>query len=639
MRTTPQEKSGASSEAVGGVAIGTFYFDWNWVIGKLAELGVSSPGLAKKSLETLGLTLDSGRMKTQLSAARRKAKNNGALRAHSSLVLDGPERAPSRAMLYPVGFKKEDFSKPIVGIASTWSMVTPCNMHIDQLAREAEAGANAAGGKAIIFDTITVSDGISMGTEGMKYSLVSREVIADSIETVVGAEGMDGFVALGGCDKNMPGALMAIARLNRPAVFVYGGTILPGCITGDSRKLDIVSVFEAVGAHANKRINDRELHAIESCAIPGPGSCGGMYTANTMASAIEALGMSLPNSSAQNAVSKAKREDCRRAGAAVVKMLKNGLRPRDIMTRKAFENAITVVIALGGSTNAVLHLLAIASAAEVKLNLDDFTRVGKHVPVLADLKPSGKHLMSELVAIGGIRPLMRILLDAGLLHGDCLTVTGETIAQTLRSVKPYPANQTIIRPLANPIKADSHLVILYGNLAPEGAVAKITGKEGLRFTGKARVFNSEEQALEKILDGTIVKGDVIVIRFEGPKGGPGMREMLSPTSAIMGKGLGKDVALITDGRFSGGSHGFVVGHITPEAYVGGPLAFIRNGDPITIDADKRRLNLEISPAEFKKRRRAWTPSKPRYTRGVLAKYAHLVTSASLGAVTDQNLKL
>ena len=433
--------------------------------------------------------------------------------------------------------------------------------------------------------------------------------------------------------------MIAIARLNRPAVFVYGGTILPGCITGDNRKLDIVSVFEAVGAHANQKIDDQQFQAIESCAIPGPGSCGGMYTANTMASAIEALGMSLPNSSAQNATSEAKKDDCRRAGAAVVEMLKQGIYPLDIMTKKAFENSISVVIALGGSTNAVLHLLAIAHAAKVKLTLDDFTRIGKRVPVLADLKPSGKHLMSELVAIGGIRPLMKTLLDAGLLHGDCLTVTGQTMAETLRDVQPYPVGQTIIQPLDQPIKKDSHLVILYGNLAPEGAVAKITGKEGLCFTGQARVFNSEEAALEKILDGTIVKGDVVVIRFEGPRGGPGMREMLSPTSAIMGKGLGKDVALITDGRFSGGSHGFVVGHITPEAYVGGPLALLKNGDPITIDAEKRQLNLDLPAAELKKRRKAWKAPKPRYTRGVLAKYASAVTSASLGAVTDSNLAL
>jgi dihydroxy-acid dehydratase len=580
-------------------------------------------------------------MKTKLSSSARSSAphTNGSLRPHSSIVLDGPERAPSRAMLYPVGFKPDDFSKPLIGIASTWSMVTPCNMHIDQLAREAEAGANLAGGKAIIFDTITISDGISMGTEGMKYSLVSREVIADSIETVVGCQGMDGFVAIGGCDKNMPGALMAIARLNRPAVFVYGGTILPGCLSGDGRKLDIVSVFEAVGAHANQKMGEAEFQEIEACAIPGPGSCGGMYTANTMASAIEALGMSLPNSSAQNAVSDAKKDDCRRAGEAVVEMLKRGITPLHILTRKAFENAIAVVIALGGSTNAVLHLMAIAHSAKVKLTLDDFTRIGRKVPVLADLKPSGKHLMSELVAIGGIRPLMRMLLDAGLLHGDCLTVTGESMAETLARVQPYPDRQTIIRPLSDPIKRDSHLVILYGNLASEGAVAKITGKEGLRFTGRARVYNSEETALTAILDGRIVKGDVVVIRFEGPRGGPGMREMLSPTSAIMGKGLGKDVALITDGRFSGGSHGFVVGHITPEAYVGGMLAIVKNGDPITIDAERRQLNLDLPAGEIKKRLKAWKAPRPRYTRGVLAKYASAVTSASLGAVTDKDLEL
>src|SRR2546422_653878 len=566
------------------------------------------------------------------------AKNSNSIRPFSSIVFDGPERAAARAMLYPVGFKPEDFQKPLIGVASTWGMVTPCNMHIDKLALEAEAGANDAGGKAIIFNTITVSDGISMGSEGMKYSLVSREVIADSIETVVGCAGMDGFVAIGGCDKNMPGSIIAMARLNRPAVFVYGGTILPGCLTNNpERKLDIVSVFEAIGAHANKRIGDQEFQEIEQCAIPGPGSCGGMYTANTMASAIEALGMSLPNSSAQNAVSEAKKDDCRRAGAAVVEMLRQGLRPLDIMTRKAFENSIIVVIALGGSTNAVLHLLAIAHAAKVKLALDDFTRVGKRVPVLADLKPSGKYLMSELVAIGGIRPLMKTLLDAGLLHGDALTVTGETMAETLRDVKPYPNGQAIIRPLQDPIKKDSHLVILYGNLAPEGAVAKITGKEGLRFTGRARVFNSEEAALKEIVNDSIVKGEVVVIRFEGPRGGPGMREMLSPTSAIMGKGLGKDVALITDGRFSGGSHGFVVGHVTPEAYVGGPLAIVRNGDVITIDAETHELSLDVPAGEIKRRLTKWKAPKPRYTRGVLAKYASAVTSASLGAVTDLNL--
>jgi dihydroxy-acid dehydratase len=474
----------------------------------------------------------------------------------------------------------------------------------------------------------------------MKYSLVSREVIADSIETVVGCAGMDGFVAIGGCDKNMPGSLIAMARLNRAAVFVYGGTILPGCLTGQAdRKLDIVSVFEAIGAHANGKISDEEFRGIERCAIPGPGSCGGMYTANTMASAIEALGMSLPNSSAQNAVSNAKKEDCRRAGACVVQMLKSGLRPLDILTRKAFENAIAVVIALGGSTNAVLHLLAIAHAAKVKLSLDDFTRLGKRVPVLADLKPSGRHLMSELVAIGGIRPLMKMLLERGLLHGDCLTVTGETLAQTLADVKPYPEGQTIIRPFDRPIKPDSHLVILRGNLAPGGAVAKLTGQEGLQFTGKAICFDSEEKALQAILSGKVKKGHVVVIRYEGPRGGPGMREMLSPTSAIIGKGLGREVALITDGRFSGGSHGFVVGHVTPEACVGGPIALVKNGDTITIDALKRQMNLEISAAELRARRKAWKKPAPRYTRGVLAKFAAHVTSASEGAVTDKDLLL
>ena len=568
-----------------------------------------------------------------------KTKSVDSLRPYSSIVFDGDERAASRAMLYPVGFKAEDFKKPLIGVASTWSDVTPCNMHLDKLAREAEKGANESGGKAIIFNTITVSDGISMGTEGMKYSLVSREVIADSIETVVGCAGMDGYVAIGGCDKNIPGSLIAIARLNRPAVFVYGGTILPGCITGDTRKLDVVSVFEAVGAYANKKISKSEFEAVERCAIPGPGSCGGMYTANTMASAIEALGMSLPNSSAQNAVSPAKLDDCRRAGAAVVEMLRLGLKPRDILTKKAFENAITVVIALAGSTNAVLHLLAIAHAAKVKLSLDDFTRIGKRVPVLADLKPSGKHLMSELIVIGGIRPLMKELLDCKLLHGDVMTVTGQTMAQNLASVKPYPAGQTIVRPFDHPMKPESHLVILRGNLAPEGAVAKISGQEGLKFSGKAIVFEGEEKALKAILNGTVKAGHVIVIRGEGPKGGPGMREMLSPTAAIMGKGLGKLVALITDGRFSGGSHGFVVGHVTPEAYLGGTIGLVKNGDPIVIDAEKRKVTLAISAQELSARRKAWKKPAPRYRRGVLAKYAHTVTTASFGAVTDADLSL
>ena len=558
-------------------------------------------------------------------------------RKYSSVVHDGPSRAGARSMLRPVGFSEEDFSKPVVGIASLWSMVTPCNMHLDKLALDAEAGANAAGGKAIVFGTITVSDGISMGTPGMRYSLVSREVIADSIETVAGAEGFDALVTVGGCDKNMPGCIMAIARLNRPGVFVYGGTILPGIHPDSKKECDIVSVYEAIGQHAAGKVDDTGLAKIEACSIPGPGSCGGMYTANTMASAIEALGMSLPNSSAQIAISPEKKEDCRRAGAAAVALLKAGITPRDIMTRKAFENAITVTIALGGSTNAVLHLLAMAHAIGVKLSLDDFTKIGKRVPVLADLKPSGKYGMVHLTRIGGLPPLMKVLLDAGLLHGDCVTVTGKSVAENLRNVKPYPGDQDVVRPLSNPIKRDSHLRILYGNLAPEGAVAKISGKEGLTFTGKAIVFEGEESALDAILKGRVKAGHVVVIRNEGPVGGPGMREMLSPTSAIMGKGLGKDVALITDGRFSGGSHGFVVGHITPEAATGGPIGVVRNGDTITIDAVKNELTLLLPPKELKARLKAWKPRKPRETRGVLAKYAKLVTSASEGAVTDKNL--
>ncbi len=557
-----------------------------------------------------------------------------AKRPFSSLVLDGPERAPGRAMLHAVGFTRDDFQKSQVGVCSTWSQVTPCNMHIDQLAREAADGVTRAGGKPTIFNTITVSDGISMGTEGMKYSLVSREVIADSIETVMGAEGFDALVAIGGCDKNMPACIMAMARLNRPSVFVYGGTILPGDFQG--RPVDIVSVFEAVGQHAAGRLSDAALADLEQHACPGAGSCGGMYTANTMASAIEALGLSLPNSSAQAAVSEAKRDDCARAGAAAVRLLDQGIRPRDILTRKAFENAITTVIALGGSTNAVLHLLAMAHTAGVKLSLDDFTRIGRRVPVLADLKPSGTYVMAELVRIGGLSPLLKRLLEHGLLHGDAMTVTGQTMAQNLRDVADYPAGQDVIRGFDAPIKKDSHLVVLRGNLAPEGAVAKISGKEGERFTGRARVFDREEAALAAILAGRITKGDVVVIRYEGPKGGPGMREMLSPTSAIMGRGLGADVALITDGRFSGGTHGFVVGHITPEAFEGGPLALVRNGDRITIDARLRVLEIDQSARIMAARARKWRPRRPRYTRGVLAKYARLVSTASLGAVTDAN---
>lgn len=548
-------------------------------------------------------------------------------RKYSSPVVDGAARAPSRAMLRAVGFTDADFRKPQVGIASTWAEVTPCNVHIDGLAREAAAGVHQAGGKPLIFNTITVSDGISMGTAGMRYSLVSREVIADSIETVVAGEGFDGFVAIGGCDKNMPGCVMAMARLDRPSVFVYGGTIRPG-----AKRRDIVAVFEAVGGHARGTVTDAELAEVERTAIPGPGSCGGMYTANTMASAIEALGLSLPNSSAQEAVGAAKADDCRRAGAAVLQLLARDIRPSDILTREAFENAITVTIALGGSTNAVLHLLAIADAAGVALELDDFNRVGSRVPVLADLKPSGKYLMSELIEIGGIRPLMKTLLDAGLLHGGCLTVSGRTLAEDLAGVAPYPPGQDVVRPLDWPVKPDSHLVVLKGNLAPAGAVAKISGKEGERFVGRARVFDGEQDALAAILAGRVVAGDVVVIRYLGPRGAPGMPEMLSPTGAIIGRGLGDSVALITDGRFSGGSHGFVVGHVAPEAAAGGPIAAVADGDEIEIDARRREITLRVGPAELAKRLADWRPPAGEKPGTVLEKYARLVSCASKGAV-------
>jgi dihydroxy-acid dehydratase len=550
-------------------------------------------------------------------------------RRYSSEVTDGLKQAPSRAMLRAVGYKDGDFKKPAIGVASTWSNLTPCNMHIDRLARAAAAAVDKAGGKSTTFGTITVSDGISNGAPGMRYSLVSREVIADSIETVSGAQGFDGVVAIGGCDKNMPGCLIALARLDRPAVFVYGGTIRPG-----PKHRDIISVFEARGAFASGAISAREMNEIERTAIPGPGSCAGMYTANTMASAIEALGMSLPNSSAQEAVSRHKIKDCEDAGRAVVRLVKAGITPSQILTREAFENAITVVIALSGSTNAVLHLLAMAHAANVPLELDDFTRIGARVPVLADLRPSGRYMMSELIRIGGIQPLMKMLLDANLLHGGCLTVTGKTLAQNLKSVKSYPKSQDIVRAFSNPIKPDSHLVVLYGNLAPEGAVAKITGKEGLSFTGRARVFDGEEASVQAILDGKVLAGEVVVIRYEGPKGGPGMREMLSPTSAIAGRGLADQVALITDGRFSGGSRGFVVGHIAPEAAVGGPIALVRDGDAITIDAQTREMRLNVDASTLAQRRSEWRAPEPYARKGVLAKYARDVSSASRGAVTD-----
>jgi dihydroxy-acid dehydratase len=550
------------------------------------------------------------------------------LRRYSRIVVDGNEQAPSRAMLRAVGFSEEDFKRPQIGIASTWSMVTPCNMHIGGLAEIAAKAADEAGAKGVVFNTITISDGISMGTPGMRYSLVSREIIADSIEAVAAAEGFDGLVAIGGCDKNMPACVMAMARLNRPSVFVYGGTIRPG-----AERRDIVSVFEAVGATAAGKMSEAQLLEVERTAIPGPGACGGMYTANTMASAIEALGLSLANSSAQEAVSENKALDCRRASEAVMNLIRMDLKPLDILTRKAFENAIAVVIALGGSTNAVLHLLAMAREADVELSLDDFTTIGARIPVLADLRPSGRYLMSELIEIGGIQPLMKRMLDRGMLHGDCLTVSGKTLAENLAGVTDYPPGQHVVRDFDRPIKRDSHLAILYGSLAPEGAVAKITGKEGLSFEGEARVFHSEELALEAILSNRIGKGDVVVIRYEGPKGAPGMREMLSPTSAIMGEGLGSDVALITDGRFSGGSHGFVVGHVSPEAALGGPIALVCDGDRIRIDAESKRIDLLVSAAELARRQAEWRRPPSSVSRGVLAKYRAEVSSASDGAVT------
>ena len=550
----------------------------------------------------------------------------------SKKIVSGYERAPSRAMLRGVGFKDKDFFIPQVGIASTWSQVTPCNMHIDKLALKVSKSLSKHNVKPVIFNSITISDGISMGTEGMKYSLVSREVIADSIETVVGCEGFDGLITIGGCDKNMPGCLIAMSRLNRPSVFIYGGTIMPG--KHNNKNIDIVSVFEAVGEFSKGRITKKELTNIETKAIPGPGSCGGMYTANTMASAIEALGMSLPGSSSQAAISKQKMLDCENASKALANLIKKDIKPSDIMTKKAFYNAITIVIALGGSTNAVLHIIAMAKAMHININLDDFSKIGKKVPVLADLRPSGKYMMSELVNIGGIQPLMKYLLKHGLLYGDCLTVTGKTLEQNLRNVKPYKEGQKIIKTVDNPVKKDSHLVILYGNLARDGAVAKISGKEGLSFTGKAICFDSEESAMRSILNGKVKKGHVVIIRFEGPKGGPGMREMLGPTSAIMGAGLGKDVALITDGRFSGGSHGFVIGHVSPEAAEGGEIAIVRNGDSITIDAKSKKISLHLTAKEIKDRKSKLPAHKSKYKKGVLAKYAKSVSSASEGAITD-----
>jgi len=549
-------------------------------------------------------------------------------RKYSKELVDGPNQAASRSMLRGVGFTSEDFTKPFVGIASTGAKVTPCNMHINKLSEIVEDSINNSGGKGVLFNTITVSDGISMGTQGMKYSLISREVIADSIETVVGCLGYDGLIAIGGCDKNMPGCLIGMARLDRPSIFIYGGSIKPS-----NENTDYVTVSEKVGEFSKGEINEDRLIHYEKISVEGPGSCGGMYTANTMASAIEALGMSLPGSSSQDAVSESKKDDCVSAGEAIMNLLESDIKPSDIMTREAFENAITVVIALGGSTNAVLHLLAIAHSIGVELELDDFTKIGKETPVLADLKPFGSHYMSELNANGGIQPLMKLLLDKGLLHGDCLTVTGKTLSQNLENVTPYE-KKNIIRDFDNPIKENSHLRIMYGNLAVDGAVAKITGKEGTSFEGNARVFNSEEEGVEAILSNSINDGDVIVIRYEGPKGGPGMREMLKPTSAIMGLGLGDKVGFITDGRFSGGTHGFVVGHISPEAAEGGNIALVENGDTILIDAENDQLILKVEDKVLDERRSNWTNPIKTPKKGVLAKYAKSVKSASLGATTD-----
>ncbi|BAY74502.1 dihydroxy-acid dehydratase [Nostoc linckia NIES-25] len=554
----------------------------------------------------------------------------------SKVVTQGVQRSPNRAMLRGVGCRDEDFNKAIVGVANAYSTITPCNMGINQLAQRAEAGIRLAGAMPQIFGTITISDGISMGTEGMKYSLVSREVIADSIETVCNGQNMDGVIAIGGCDKNMPGAMIAIARMNIPAIFVYGGTIKPGHYNG--RDLTIVSSFEAVGEYSAGKIDDTELMEVERRACPGAGSCGGMYTANTMSSAFEAMGMSLPYSSTMAAQDDEKADSTEESAKVLVEAIRNQLLPRQIITRKSIENAISVIMAVGGSTNAVLHFLAIAHAAGVELNLDDFEIIRDRVPVLCDLKPSGRYVATDLHQAGGIPQVMKMLLVHGLLHGDCITITGKTIAEILADVPDEPpSDRDVIRPWNRPVYPQGHLAILKGNLAPEGAVAKITGVKNPTITGPARVFDSEEECLDAILAGKIKAGDVIIVRYEGPKGGPGMREMLAPTSAIIGAGLGDTVGLITDGRFSGGTYGMVVGHVAPEAAVGGAIALVEEGDSITIDAHARLLQINIDDAELARRRAKWQPRPPRYTKGVLAKYSNLVSSSSVGAVTDLDL--
>ncbi|HET7296244.1 MAG TPA: dihydroxy-acid dehydratase [Gemmatimonadales bacterium] len=551
----------------------------------------------------------------------------------SGTITQGPQRSPNRAMLRAVGFGDGDFDKPIVGVANAYSTITPCNLGLDVLARRSEAALRAAGMMPQMFGTITVSDGIAMGTEGMKYSLVSREVIADSIETACSAQCMDGVLVVGGCDKNMPGAMIAIARMNIPAVFVYGGTIKPGRHAG--RDLTVVSVFEAVGEYGAGKIDAAELLEVERRACPGAGSCGGMFTANTMSSVFEAMGMSLPYSSTMAAEDAEKAESAARSGAVLAEAIRHRLVPRQILTRHAFENAIAVTMAIGGSTNAVLHLLAIARAAGVSLALDDFEAVRARVPVLCDLKPFGRFVTVDLHRAGGVPQVMKVLLAHGVLHGDALSITGRTMAEVLADVPDAPRDdQEVIRPWSRPLHAKGHLAILRGNLASEGSVAKVAGVKQSRMTGPARVFDSEEACLEAVLAGRIVAGDVVVIRYEGPRGGPGMREMLSPTAAIVGAGLGDAVGLVTDGRFSGGSHGLVVGHVAPEAAVGGAIALVQEGDAITIDAERRLLQLEVTDTELARRRERWSPPPPRYTSGVLAKYAKLVSSSSLGAVTD-----
>jgi dihydroxy-acid dehydratase len=557
---------------------------------------------------------------------------NGQLNKYSRMLTQTRSQVGSQAMLYGVGLTDEDMQKPQVGIASMGWEGNTCNMHLNDLAKEVKAGVQASGLVGLIFHTIGVSDGISMGTEGMKCSLLSRDIIADSIETVMRAQWYDANVSIPGCDKNMPGAVMAIARVNRPSIVVYGGTIHPGYL-GD-KKLDIVSAFEAYGQWLAKQITEEELKAVLHHACPGAGACGGMYTANTMASAIESLGLSLPYSSSIPATSREKVEECHKVGAALANLLEQDIKPSDILTRKSFENAIAVAVALGGSTNAVLHLIAMARAADVPLTIDDFQEVSNRTPLLADLKPSGKYVMEELYDVGGVPAVQRLLLREGLLHGDCMTVTGKTLAENLADLPDLQEGQSIVCPISRPIKPTGHLQILYGNLATEGAVAKITGKEGTRFSGPAKVFDSEELTLEAIEQGRVTHGDVVVIRYEGPKGGPGMREMLSITGAIMGAGLGNSVALITDGRFSGGTHGFVVGHITPEAYMGGGLALLRDGDIVTIDAENNTLNVDLSDEELARRRATWQAPAPKFTKGVLYKYMKTVASASEGCVTD-----